>query len=147
MATTEHSPSELYILLRDCEGKLANMYEDVKSLVNEESLTDADVEAWMPDLETALDYIEVAAGHVLAAVKERVVNKDFVPFGDVARNRIGMQCQYASRYLNPKEYPDISHDTRWKGDIANYHEIYIHKDDVESFVSRVLKYLHDNHIR
>ena len=62
---------------------------------------------------------------------------DFVSFGDVARGRIGQQCQYAVRYLEDR---DLSIGIRWTGDPADYHFVKIHKDDVELFVQRVQKH-------
>ena len=59
---------------------------------------------------------------------------DYVPFGDVARRRLGMQCQYAVRYLDPTRYPDLAATIRWQGAIADYHDVMIHRDDVEIFV-------------
>lgn len=75
---------------------------------------------------------------------------DLVDFGDVARQRVGMQCQYASRYVSgecPKdyqdEYPDVASDPQFgdelrvEGDAGNYHGIRIHADDVDEFVARM----------
>ena len=60
---------------------------------------------------------------------------DYVSFGDVARKQLGMQCQYASRYLLDQ---GLSQGIRWTGDVHNYHGLKIHKDDVVKFVERVL---------
>lgn len=60
---------------------------------------------------------------------------DYVPFGDVARQRLGMQCQYARHYLID---PELSQGIRWQGNIEDYHGLTIHKDDVETFVERAL---------
>ncbi|MCA9805148.1 MAG: hypothetical protein KC777_24430 [Cyanobacteria bacterium HKST-UBA02] len=75
---------------------------------------------------------------------------DLVDFGDVARKRIGMQCQYASRYVSGEcpqgyqdEYPDVASDPQFgdelrvEGDAGNYHGIKIHADDVDEFVARM----------
>jgi hypothetical protein len=51
-----------------------------------------------------------------------------------------MQCQYCSRYLDPKETPYLGEGIRWKGNVADFHFMEIHKDDVEEFVKRVLEY-------
>ena len=63
------------------------------------------------------------------------VDSDYVRFGDVARRRLGMQCQYACHYL---EQPEIVENARWRGRVADYHGLTIHKDDVENFVERAL---------
>ena len=60
---------------------------------------------------------------------------DYVQFGDVARDRLGMQCQYARHYLL---MPDINQGIRWQGKIEEYHHLTIHLDDVETFVQRAL---------
>lgn len=71
---------------------------------------------------------------------------ELTSFGDVARRRLGMQCQYAARYLLgsfPDEYPDVASDTQFgnelrvEGDAGNYHEIMIHANDVDEFVARM----------
>lgn len=57
----------------------------------------------------------------------------YVSLGDVCRQRIGMQCQYGSRYAN-----DICKDLRITGTTADYHQMTIHPDDVDEYVTRVL---------
>ena len=67
---------------------------------------------------------------------------DYINFGDVARKRLGEQCQYASRYVQGKlkYYPNVGKGLRFKNlDSGNYHEIEIHKDDIEEFVRRYKK--------
>jgi hypothetical protein len=59
---------------------------------------------------------------------------DYIPFGDVARQQLREQCQYAVRWLRD---PELGKGIRWKGNEANYHDTLIHKDDVETFVTRV----------
>lgn len=63
--------------------------------------------------------------------------KVYVKFGDVARNRIGMQCQYARDYLDITEHPTLAEGIRWRGDLTDYHFLEIHEDDVDLFVNRV----------
>jgi hypothetical protein len=71
----------------------------------------------------------------------------YVPFGDVARQRLHEQCQYASRYLEGElGDPDLGSDLRWYGDTADYHGLQIHQDDVEEFVRRVRDYRRAHHI-
>jgi len=69
------------------------------------------------------------------------VNEGFVPFGDVARQQIGMQCQYASGYiLGEGRCPNLGDGLRfknWPNTSGDYHSIEIHQDDVEEFVRRV----------
>ena len=63
---------------------------------------------------------------------------DFVNFGDVARKRLDMQCQYASQYHGGLHgSPDLTKGLRVTGDAKDYHSMEIHKDDVEEFVERV----------
>lgn len=58
----------------------------------------------------------------------------FVSFGNVARQRLGMQCQYARHYLTD---PTVNQGVRWEGELDNYHGLTIHQDDVDTFVTRV----------
>ena len=64
---------------------------------------------------------------------------DYVDFGDIARGRLGEQCQYGSRYIEGglAGYPSLGDGLRFMGNQANYHSWKIHKDDVEEFVQRV----------
>ena len=66
---------------------------------------------------------------------------DHVEFGDVAREQMKMQCQYGVRYLLPfKDHPYLGDGLRTTGDIANYHFVTIHKDDVATFIERYEKH-------
>ncbi len=70
---------------------------------------------------------------------------EYVRFGDVARDRCGMQCQYCCRYLEGKGGAvDLGSDLRWLGRTATYHELLIHKDDADEFVRRVRAYRSEN---
>ncbi len=69
--------------------------------------------------------------------------RGYVAFGDAAR-KIGIQSQYASRYVrgdgdhaNCGSDPALGRQLRFIGDPADYHELLIHGDDVEDFVARV----------
>lgn len=62
---------------------------------------------------------------------------DYVRFGDVAIDRCGQQCQYAVRHLAGEHGSfDLGSDLRWAGFTGDYHKILLHRDDVETFVSR-----------
>lgn len=67
---------------------------------------------------------------------------DYIEFGDVARFRCGMQCQYASRYLmgELENYPKLGEDLRWYGNTHQYHGLMIHKEDASEFVRRARAY-------
>jgi len=65
---------------------------------------------------------------------------DYTQLGDVCRGRVGMQCQYGSRYANPGEL--CGHLRYLNLDTGCYHDILIHKDDVEEFVRLVLAKRH-----
>jgi len=67
---------------------------------------------------------------------------DFVDFGDISRVRLGIQCQYGSRYINGEisGWPNLGEELRFKGDDHNYHSFKIHRDDVEEFIRRVELY-------
>lgn len=72
---------------------------------------------------------------------------DYAEFGDVARGRCEQQCQYASRYINidgrwsERGYPQLGLGLRFLDlDTCSYHDILIHKDDVETFVFRYKAY-------
>lgn len=77
-------------------------------------------------------------------------DEDYVDFGDVARTRLGMQCQYASRYVGGVcDYPNLTSDpalgrslrfkkgSRPVSSSDDYHSLRIHRDDVREFVARV----------
>ena len=74
--------------------------------------------------------------------------KNYIPFGDVAHNFLHEQTQYASRYLDGRHgSPNFGKDIRFKWlspHDHDYHSIVIHKDDVEKFVQRVIKYRKDS---
>lgn len=66
----------------------------------------------------------------------------YVSFGDVARENLGMQCQYASRYITGfPDHPDLGKGLRFLNlDMDNYHAIRIHRDDVPEIVRRIRDY-------
>ena len=65
----------------------------------------------------------------------------YVSFGEVSRQLLSMQCQYGCRYINgSRDYPALGLGIRFKGRVCEYHELRIHKDDVEQFVDRVWAY-------
>jgi hypothetical protein len=70
---------------------------------------------------------------------------DYINFGDFARNVLGQQCQYASRYTTGKHGdPNLGIGLRFKNlDTGNYHDIKIHKDDVKEFETRYKKHRGD----
>ncbi len=69
---------------------------------------------------------------------------DYVDFGTVSRDLLGLQAQYGSRYLDGRvESPNLGIGLRYEcknEDCSNYHFIKIHKDDIGRFVSRVYAY-------
>ena len=83
--------------------------------------------------------------------KYEIDNEGFVYLGDIARGLLGMQCQYASRYLDGAfpalEYPNFGESLKLKNvfrdskPTGSYHDYKIHKDDIETFVKRVKEYL------
>lgn len=68
---------------------------------------------------------------------------DYISFGDVSRNRMDIQCQYGSQYIDGScGRVNLGEGLRFKNiDSHSYHNIKIHKDDVEEFVRR-----YKNHI-
>lgn len=62
----------------------------------------------------------------------------FVKFGDVSRRLLGKQAQYGSRYVDGAfgEYPKLGDGLRVKGSSDDYHNLLIHKDDIDEFVNR-----------
>ncbi len=67
---------------------------------------------------------------------------DYVDFGDVARDKIGEQCQYVAHYVDGRHgKPNLGAGLRIVGDPADYHGLKIHADDVDEFVNRVTTYL------
>jgi hypothetical protein len=53
--------------------------------------------------------------------------------GEIAIYRIGMQAQYCAPYVVEEPGKGL----RFRGDWRDYHEVEIHRDDVEEFVRRV----------
>lgn len=77
----------------------------------------------------------------------REQHPDYLDFGHVARERCQQQCQYASRYINQdgrwleRGYPQLGQGLRFLNlDTGSYHDILIHRDDVETFVVRYNAY-------
>ena len=70
---------------------------------------------------------------------------DYINFGDFARNTLGQQCQYASRYVNGKRGSEnLGIGLRFENaDSCDYHDIRIHKDDVEIFERRYRKHMRE----
>ncbi len=67
---------------------------------------------------------------------------DWVRLGEVAYARLKMQTQYAARYVHGLGViPGLGQGLRFEGDPASYHDVYVHKDDLEEFVKRVTLHL------
>lgn len=66
----------------------------------------------------------------------------FVDFGEVSRRLLGKQSQYGSRYIDGAfdEYPKLGEGLRINGNSDDYHNIKIHKDDIDEFVKRYKEY-------
>ncbi len=65
----------------------------------------------------------------------------WIGFGTIARNRLSQQSQYASRMIDGRHgSPNLGDGLRFRGDPADYHDIKIHRDDIETFVGRVLSW-------
>ena len=72
---------------------------------------------------------------------------EYIDFGDVSREQLGLQCQYGSRYITGAidGWPNLGEGLRFTGfdlhgRVNNYHAMKIHRDDVEEFVRRVKEY-------
>ncbi len=76
---------------------------------------------------------------VIKRMSKTQEEKDYLNFGDYVRNTIGMQCQYAYRYLHGVNgNPALGKDLRTKRmDTGSYHDILIHKDDAPIFRQRL----------
>ena len=62
----------------------------------------------------------------------------FVNFGKVARKELGMQAQYASRFVDGRHgEPNLGDGLRFKGLPKDYHSLMIEENDISEFVSRV----------
>ncbi len=71
---------------------------------------------------------------------------EYVNFGDIARNQMNQQCQYACRYFCNEwegEYPYLGEGLRILGNSDDYHSMKIHKDDVDMAVKRYLDYRYE----
>ena len=85
---------------------------------------------------------KVKAARELFRIAQDIDTGDYIPFGDVARKQLGMQAQYACRFLDGRHgSPNLGQGVRFKyKDPTDYHSIVIHKDDVDKFVAAVKKY-------
>jgi hypothetical protein len=68
-----------------------------------------------------------------------VDSEGFVAFADVA-NFIEQQAQYASRFLNPTNEVYFGDNIRFIGNVDDYHNIRIHRDDITIFVKKHCEY-------
>lgn len=75
-------------------------------------------------------------------------NTDYINFGDLVRSKLHRQCQYVSRYVGGLcDYPDLGKGLRFMecGKVVtfsdDYHFLKIHKDDADTFIERVRKYM------
>ena len=70
---------------------------------------------------------------------------EYISFGDFARNVLGQQCQYASRYVDGRlGSANLGIGLRFKElDTGSYHDIKIHKDDVGIFEQRYRKHMRE----
>lgn len=86
--------------------------------------------------------MEKIISEIITKFSDKSIEEDYVDFGDVARKQLGIQSQYASRYLDGVngEYPNLGKDLRISGDPRDYHRVQIHKDDVAEFVKRYKEY-------
>jgi hypothetical protein len=66
------------------------------------------------------------------------IENDYVNFGDVCRNQLGMQCQRGYYLLEGFQgYPKMKDGLRITGNDWNYHSLKIHKDDIPKFKERI----------
>ncbi|MFT7645149.1 MAG: hypothetical protein ACI9BF_000820 [Candidatus Paceibacteria bacterium] len=77
------------------------------------------------------------------ASKYEADESGFVRLGDIALGEFeGLQSQYLSYYVEGRVrgYPKLGEDIRFEGHPTDWHQLRIHRDDVEEFVSRVKEY-------
>jgi hypothetical protein len=67
--------------------------------------------------------------------------KDFVSFADhMFRAGLG-QAWFPHHHVGGQmDSPDLSQGLRFKGEPSDYHDLKIHRDDVETFIKRVKAY-------
>lgn len=65
----------------------------------------------------------------------------FVSFGVMARELCGHQAQYVSRCIDGRHgLPNLGEGLRFLGRPEDYHDVKIHRDDVDEFVRRYKAY-------
>lgn len=67
----------------------------------------------------------------------------FVNFGDVSRKLLNKQCQYGVTYAfgdESHDCPNLGEGLRISGDPDDYHDVKIHKDDIDEFFRRYNAY-------
>jgi len=89
-----------------------------------------------------------SVGYLVDVIHPDFNDQGFSSFGDFARNQLGQQCQYASRYIDGRldGYPNLGeglrfnngfrYGTRRELDARDYHDVRIHRDDMEEFKRR-----------
>jgi hypothetical protein len=67
---------------------------------------------------------------------------EYINFGNLCRNELGIQSQYGYHYITGiGGSPNLSEGIRLKGgNNHDYHSLYIHKDDADTFKNRVMNY-------
>lgn len=64
-------------------------------------------------------------------------SSEYVYFGDSVRKACNEQCQYLARHLaGVHGSEDLGSDLRWFGSLGDYHDVMIHKGDVDTFIQR-----------
>ena len=68
-------------------------------------------------------------------------SEGYVSLGEVSRSLLGKQAQYGCPYFDAqsaahRDIPYLGEGLRIKGTAAIYHEMLIHKDDIEEAVER-----------
>jgi len=72
----------------------------------------------------------------------KMTENEYVDFGDVSRGKLGIQCQYGSRYVDGciPGWPNLGEGLRFKGNTNNYHSLRIHRNDIDEFIRRYETY-------
>lgn len=77
--------------------------------------------------------------HVVHDAQPRHNEAPWVRVGPIARKLCGQQAQYVSRWIDGEcGSPNYGRGLRFKGDPRMYHQVMIHEDDIEAFVTRVM---------
>lgn len=75
--------------------------------------------------------------------EKALVDGSYIPFGDISRNRLGLESRVGVHLLQMT----WARDVRWTGHMEQSYAIRIHKDDIETFVTKATEWMKSQNMR